>query len=126
MPATSPRRFAHRDFLEVFGYNMCVLFPFFFYSNGIISTFSMACIAVNRFVGIYFSRKMSHWFSAAKSWAMVAGVWLLAYALLALPASGAWGQVGDSLTETDFVCGQIWRQFCISRWATSQRRSPAL
>ena len=125
MHTTSSLRFAHRDFLEVFGYNMCVLFPFFFYSNGIISTFSMACIAINRFVGIYFSRKMSHWFSAARSWAMVAGVWLLAYALLALPASGAWGQVGDGDIA---LC---WRtkskkEFCLSRWATSRRRSPAL
>ena len=107
MPATSSRRFAHRDFLEVFGYNMCVLFPFFFYSNGIISTFSMACIAINRFVGIYFSRKMSHWFSAARSWAMVAGVWLLAYALLALPASGAWGQVGDGRRHSTLLADKV-------------------
>ena len=78
---------------------MCVTFPFFFYSNVLISTFSMACIAVNRFVGIYFSHRMATWFSTAKSWAMVAGVWLLAYALLALPASGAWGQVGQRTCE---------------------------
>ena len=96
----------------MFGYNMCVTFPFFFYSNGIISTFSMACIAVNRFVGIYFSRKMPHWFSAAKSWAMVAGVWLLAYALLALPASGAWGQVGD---KDRLLCSDKIQKWAI-RW----------
>ena len=112
---THYRRFAHRDFLDVFGYDMCVTFPFFFYSNGIISTFSMACIAVNRFVGIYFSRKMAHWFSAARSWGMVAGVWLAAYALLALPASGAWGQVGHmtKLSNLKAALGENHFQFIL-------------
>ena len=97
----------------MFGYHMCVVFPFFFYSNGIISTFSMACIALNRFVGIYFSRKMPYWFSAARSWGMVAGVWLLAYALLALPASGVWGQVRDK----NITCF-MWKRLCETREVT--------
>lgn len=39
-------RFYYRDW--VFGYGACVMFPFFFYSNVLISTFSMALISVNR------------------------------------------------------------------------------
>ena len=85
-------RFWYRDW--IFGLGLtCDLFTFFFYANVSVSAFSMALVAVNRFIGVYFPHHMEI-FSSMRSWIMVLLVWIVSLGLMLLPLTEAWGQLG--------------------------------
>ena len=73
-------RFFERDW--VFRMCTCKLFPFFFYANISISVFSLAGVALNRYVGLFYPHLMDTLFSRTKSALMVLLVWLCSFGKL--------------------------------------------
>ena len=60
----------------------CKLFPFFFYANISISAFSMAFVALNRYVGVYHGESenmMDKWFSRWRSVSYIGLIWALSF-----------------------------------------------
>ena len=79
LPLTAVR-FFERDW--VFRMCTCKLFPFFFYANISISVFSLAGVALNRYVGLFYPHLMDTLFSRTKSALMVLLVWLCSFGKL--------------------------------------------
>ena len=85
-------RFWYRDWIFGLG-PTCTLYTFFFYANVSVSAFSMALVAINRLVGVYFPHKMGI-FSTTRAWIMVTLVWGISLGLMLLPLTEVWGQLG--------------------------------
>ena len=85
-------RFWFRDWIFGLG-PTCTLYTFFFYANVSVSAFSMALVAINRLVGVYFPHKMGI-FSTTRAWIMVTLVWGISLGLMLLPLTEVWGQLG--------------------------------
>ena len=58
-----------------------------------MSAFSMALVAINRFIGVYFPHHMEI-FSTTRAWIMVGLVWIISLGLMLLPLTEIWGQLG--------------------------------
>jgi hypothetical protein len=76
-------RFFEKDW--IFCLFTCKLFPFFFYANISMSAFSMALVALNRYVGVYYPNRMYYWFSTFKSIMAVITLWAISFGLMMLP-----------------------------------------
>lgn len=91
LPLTAVRFFNRK---WIYGFYTCELFPFFFYANISISACSMAFVALNRFVGIFYPMKMKCIFNCKNSTFMVLGLWTFSMGLMVLPLTEVWGQLG--------------------------------
>ena len=45
----------------------------------------MAFVALNRYVGMYYSFRMNQVFSRNKCWLMVVGIWAVSFGIMLLP-----------------------------------------
>ena len=63
------------------------VFPVLFYANICISAFSMAFVALNRYVGIFYHHQMTTIFSQKKSYFMIFVLWAFAFGVMMLPMS---------------------------------------
>ena len=61
------------------------MFPVIFYGNISISAFSMAFVAMNRYVGIFHSHSMKNIFSWTKSCLMIFVMWAFSFGMMFLP-----------------------------------------
>ena len=71
----------------------CPIFSFFFFANIGVSALSMAMIAINRVVRVWFPTKMGL-FSRKRTWTMVSLVWIFSHGVMLLPLTEIWGTVG--------------------------------
>ncbi|CAB4059357.1 unnamed protein product [Lepeophtheirus salmonis] len=85
-------RYYYRDWK--FGYGTCELFPFFYYSNISVTTFSMGLISLNRFIGIFYPEKLFKIFTPVSCAGMISGVWIISMGLMLLPFFEIWGHLG--------------------------------